>query len=141
MEMSVFEPANGVSVRDAVHRLLEDSFVRPQRGHSLTAFPVDVMETAEAVIVKASVPGVSKESLQVSYEKEFLTIKAELAQENAPEKGRFLLKERSFGTMSRTFRLPFAVDVDQAGAQYKDGVLTLTLPKQESVKPRIIQIQ
>lgn len=140
MEMSVFEPANGLSVRDAVHRLLEDSFVRPQRG-SASGFPVDVIETAEAVIVKASIPGVSKENLQVSYEKEFLTIKAELAQENAPDKARFLLKERSFGTMSRTFRLPFAADVEQAGAEYKDGVLTLTLPKQESVKPRIIQIQ
>lgn len=140
MEMSVFEPANGLSVRDAVHRLLEDSFVRPQRGVA-AGFPVDVIETAEAVIVKASIPGVSKENLQVSYEKEFLTIKAELPQENAPDKARFLLKERSFGTMSRTFRLPFAADVEQAGAEYKDGVLTLTLPKQESVKPRIIQIQ
>lgn len=138
MQMSVFEPANGLSLRDAVNRLIEDSFARTDRGAYL---PVDVMETSEAIIVKANVPGVRKENLHISYEKEFLTLKAELPQEAPPEKGRFLLKERSNGQMSRTFRLPFAVNVDQAGAEYQDGVLTLTLPKQESVKPRVIQIQ
>ncbi len=138
MQLSVFEPNNGLSLRDAFNRLLEDSFVRPERFPTMS---VDVMETQETIVVKASVPGASKDSIQVSYEKDLLTIKAEIPAEQAPEQGRMLLRERAHGSFSRTFRLPFPVDADAAQAEYKDGVLTLTLPKQESHKPRFINVQ
>jgi len=138
MQLSVFEPSNGLSLRDAFNRLLEDSFVRPERFPTMS---VDVMETQETIVVKASVPGAAKDSIQVSYEKDVLTIKAEIPAEQAPEQGRMLLRERPHGSFGRTFRLPFPVDPDAAQAEYKDGVLTLTLPKQESHKPRFINVQ
>lgn len=137
MQLSVFEPSNGLSLREAVNRLFEDSFVRGERSSHM---PVDVLETQEAVIVKAVIPGSSKDQLQVNYEKELLTIRAEVPADNPPEGGRILLRERSHGTLSRSFRLPFAINADAASAEYQDGVLTLTLPKQESVKPRSIHI-
>jgi HSP20 family protein len=139
MQLSVFDPSTNLSLREAVNRLMEDSFVRSERGGP--SMPVDVIETAEAILVKALVPGAKKENLQVSYEKEILTIKADVSLMAPPENAKVLLKECTQGTVSRTFRLPFSINADQASADYHDGVLTLTLPKQESVKPRSIQIQ
>ncbi|MBT9585807.1 Hsp20/alpha crystallin family protein [bacterium] len=138
MQLSVFDPGTSLSLREAVNRLMEDRFVRTERGGP--AMPVDVIETNEAVVVKAFIPGSKKENLQVQYEKEILTIKAEIHLEALPDSARFLLKERTQGKVSRTFRLPFSINPEQASAEYQDGVLTLTLPKQESVKPRSIQV-
>ena len=138
MQLSVFDPSTSLSLREAVNRLMEDSFVRSERGGP--AMPVDVIETQEAVVVKAFIPGSKKENLQIQYENEVLTIKAEIHLEAPPENARLLLKERTQGTVSRTFRLPFSINPEQASAEYLDGVLTLTLPKQESVKPRSIQV-
>jgi len=137
--MRLIEPNTGLSLREAVSRLVDDNFVRPDRG--FPSLPVDVLETPESIVLKASVPGTSKEQLQIHYEKDVLTLKAEIPGEDAPEQGKFLLKERGQGSVSRTFRLPFPVDAEAARAEYQDGVLTLTLPKLESAKPRQIAIQ
>ena len=137
--MRLIEPNTGVALREAVSRLMDDNFVRADRG--LPAMPVDVLETPEAIVVKAQVPGTSKDRLEVNYEKDVLTLKADIPAEQAPEDGRFLLRERSGGVISRTFRLPFPADAEQAQAQYENGLLTLTLPKLESAKPRQIVIQ
>jgi len=137
MNLSVFEPST-LSLREAVNRLMEDSFVRPERT-SLT-MPVDIFDTQEALVVYAFIPGAHKENLQIHYEKDILTLKAEVQLPNPPENGKVLLKERAQGTVSRTFRLPYAINTDMASAEFQDGVLTLTLPKQESVKPRTIKV-
>jgi HSP20 family protein len=141
MQLSVFEPNNCLSLREAVGRLLEDGLVRPtspDRNHH--AMAVDVVETPEALLVVAQIPGSTKEKLEISYEKDVLTIKAELQNLDVPENGKVLLKERGRGILSRTFRLPFAIDSEKASAEYSDGVLHLTLPKQEQTKPRHISI-
>ena len=137
--MRLIEPNTGVALREAVSRLMDDNFVRPDRG--LPAMPVDVIETPEALVVKAQVPGTGKESLEIHYEKDVLTLKADISAEEKPENGKFLLQERSSGTISRTFRLPYPVDAEQARAEVQNGVLILTLPKLESAKPRQIVIQ
>ena len=137
--MRLIEPNTGASLRDAVSRMMDENFVRPDRG--LPSLPVDVIETADAIVVKAQVPGSSKEQIEIHYEKDILTFKAEILAEVAPENGKFLLKERGHGTISRTFRLPFSVDAEKAQAEYQDGVLSLTLPKLESAKPRQISIR
>lgn len=137
--MRLIEPNTGASLREAVSRLMDENFVRPDRA--LPSLPVDVMETADAIVIRAQVPGSSKEQIEIHYEKDILTLKAEIPAEVAPENGKFLLKERAHGTISRTFRLPFAVDADKAQAQVHDGVLSLTLPKLESAKPRQITIR
>ena len=137
--MRLLEPNTGIALREAVSRLMDGSVVNPERG--LPAMPVDVLETNEALVLKAQIPGTNKEQLEIHYEKDVLTVKAEIPAEEKPENGRFLLRERSAGTVSRTFRLPFPVDADQAQAEYQNGLLVLTLPKLESAKPRQIAIQ
>ena len=137
MQLSVFEPHRGLSLREAVHRFFDEGVVAGER----TSFmPVDVIETQEAIVVTATLPGVSKEDIQVNYEKEILTIKAEVKPVGPPENARVLLRERVQGSYNRTFRLPFAVDSEAAHAEYKDGLLTLTLPKLESARPRQISV-
>lgn len=136
--MRLIEPNTGLSLREAVSRLMDDNLVRHDRG--LPGMPVDVLETPESIVLKAQIPGSSKEQIDIHYEKDILTVKAALPAEMAPENGKFLLKERGHGEISRTFRLPFAVDADKAQAEYRDGVLTLTFPKLESAKPRQITI-
>ena len=137
MQLSVFEPTNGRNLRHAFNRLLEDSFVHPERFPTMS---VDVIETPETLVLKASLPGVAKENIQISYEKEVLTLKAEVAAEPVAENSRVLLRERSHGAFSRTFRMPFAINPEAAHAESKDGILTLTLPKAEAHKPRLINV-
>lgn len=139
MSISVFEntPA-GLSLREAVNRLFEDGAVRPER--SPLAMPIDVTETSEAFVVHAVLPGVKKDEIKIHYEKDILSIEAEVVAEKQSEGTRLLYRERRFGSVSRTFRLPTPIDAEQANAQFQDGVLTLTLPKLESVKPRQIRI-
>lgn len=141
MQLSVFEPSRNLSLREAVGRLLEDSNLRPPApDRGIQTMPVDVVETPEALIVVAQVSGSTKEKLEISYEKDVLTIKAEVPNLDVPEGGKLLLKERGHGILSRTFRLPYAIDSEKAVAEYKDGVLRLTLPKQEQTKPRQISV-
>lgn len=137
--MRLIEPNTGIALREAVSRLMDDNLVRPDRG--LPAMPVDVLETPEALVIKAQIPGTSKEQLEIHYEKDVLTLKAEIPAETPHEDRKFLLKERSGGTVSRTFRLPYPVDAENARAEYQNGLLVLTLPKLESAKPRQIAIQ
>ncbi|MBX3170676.1 MAG: Hsp20/alpha crystallin family protein [Candidatus Eremiobacteraeota bacterium] len=128
--MRLLEPTLGIALREAVSR-------------SDGGFPsmlVDVLESHDELVVKANVPGTTKEQLEIHYEKDILTLKAEIPAENAPEQGKFLLRERTNGSVSRTFRLPFAIDAERAVAEYQNGVLILTLPKLESAKPRQIEI-
>lgn len=143
MPISVFEPIHqGLSLREAMNRLLEDSFVKNGVNPSSSGqMPIDVVETQNAYIVYAALPGASKDAVQIHYEKDLLTIKAELQAPPLPEQGRSLHKERFFGSLSRTFRLPMAVDAEQASAEFEQGVLILTLPKLESVRPRQIPIR
>lgn len=135
--MRLIEPTPGLGLREAVSRLVDDNFVRPER---LPSIPVDVLEVADSLVVIATVPGTSKERLQIHYEQNILTLKADFEEEQLPENGKFLLRERSLTSASRTFRLPYPIDAEKAQAEFQDGVLTLTLPKLESAKPRQIVI-
>ena len=135
--MRLIEPTPGLGLREAVSRLVDDNFVRPER---LPSIPVDVLEVADSLVVIATVPGTSKERLQIHYEQNILTLKADFEEEQLPENGKFLLRERSLTSASRTFRLPYPIDAEKAQAEFQDGVLTLPLPKLESAKPRQIVI-
>jgi len=142
MAMMRFDPfANMLSLRDAMSQLLQDSFVMPSglTAQSTTIMPVDVYETDDAFVVKAFMPGFTADDLQVSVEQRTVTIQGE-PRADTPEGWRPVLKERSFGALTRTFTLPVPVQADKVQAQLVNGVLSLTLPKAESVKPRKIQI-
>lgn len=102
---------------------------------------LDVIETDEALVFTAAVPGADKESFDISYHDDVLTLKARLGAEEEIEGARYHLAERYHGEISRSLRLPFPVDVDRAQAKYDQGVLRLTLPKSESLKPKVIKVQ
>jgi HSP20 family protein len=134
-----------VSLRDAVNRLFEDSFIRPAAWPlpfegSAWSMPVDVIETKENVIVKAAVPGVKPDEIEVSITGDTLTIKGETKAEEKFEEGSYLRKERRFGAFQRTLTLPANIVSDKAKAEFENGVLTLTLPKTEEMKPKAIKV-
>ena len=102
---------------------------------------VDVSENENEYLIKADIPGVRKEDLNVSVQDGILTINAESRYEDEEKKeGRVIRQERRYGKYSRSMRLGKDVDTSNVKAEYKDGVLELTLPKHEEVKPRKIAI-
>lgn len=105
------------------------------------AYPVDIRETDEAIVVEAELPGFKKDEIEVSMEQGVLSINAQrkAAEEHKGEQEH--LTERRFTRVSRSFRLPLPVDESQVNAQLDGGVLTLTLPKREEVKPRRIEVK
>lgn len=102
--------------------------------------PLDVIEKDDEYLVKASLPGIKPEDLDITYQSNTLSIQGETTEEEKHEDARYHLQERRFGRFSRSVTLP-DVDADKIEAEYHDGVLTLHLPKSEEVKPKRIQIQ
>lgn len=104
------------------------------------AIALDVVETPEAYIVKAELPGIAKDKIEVNVEDRDVTIGAEFLDE-VEASGKTLWKERTFSKASRSIRLPEAVDANAAQAKHVDGVLQLTLPKIAKVNAKQITIQ
>jgi HSP20 family protein len=134
-----------VSLRDAMDRLFEESFVRP-RGRlasyeGVGTLALDVFESEDDVTVRASIPGVKPEDIDLSVTGEVLTIKGETQEEKEEETGNYHLRERRYGAFQRAVNLPTLVNADKAQATFENGVLTLTLPKVEAVKPKSITIK
>ncbi len=132
-----------VSLREAMNALLQDSFVRPggspaQAGHA--PLPLDVCETENSFVVKAALPGVKPDDVQITVHGDTLTIRAESKAEEVKKGEHWHLRERKFGAFQRSVALATAVDSDKSQASFDNGVLTLTLPKAESAKPRQIKV-
>lgn len=135
-----------MSYRNAMDRLVDSDFfntmsIRTQpRNWGLA---LDVMENDEAYVVKASLPGFDPEDVDITFENEMLTIKAEVKeeQEEKDEERRYYMRERRYGRFSRSISLPSTIDVDAIEANFEAGVLTLSLPKAEEAKPKRIPVQ
>lgn len=144
MAIELWDPfRETISFRDAMNSLLQESFVRPasflaQGG--VTALPLDVAETEEGFVVRASVPGVRPEDVQISVRGNTLTIRGESEAEEEKQGETWHLRERRHGSFGRSVTLGTPVDSDKAQARYEHGILTLTLPKAEEAKPRQIKI-
>ncbi|MDH7486995.1 MAG: Hsp20/alpha crystallin family protein [Anaerolineae bacterium] len=134
-----------VSLREAMDRLFEESFVQPWGrwfGAAEEGFlPVDVYETKDAVVVEASVPGVKPEDVDVSITGDTLTIKGETKSEKKVERENYIRQERRYGSFCRAVTLPEGLDRDKAEANFENGVLTITFPKSEEVKPKSIKVK
>ena len=106
--------------------------------------PLDVVQSGDSLVVTASVPGVPKDEIDVSVDGNVLTIKAEstssAGRSSAEDSDGFLLRERRTGSYYRALRLPETVDYENAESIFKDGVLTITIPKLESKKARKLEI-
>ena len=144
-----FEPfRDTLSLRDAMNRLFEESFLRPgvfESENTAVLAPVDVYETKDNIVLKAAVPGLKPEDLDISITGDVLTIKGEYKSEDQPEgqaeQGRnYLRRERRYGSFTRQMTLPTAVDTNNVTATFENGVLTLEMPKKEAVKPKSVKI-
>ena len=105
------------------------------------AIPLDVVEQEDELLVRASIPGVKVEDIDVSIENQVLTIKAETKTDESHKEGGYLVRERRSGSFHRSLGLPETVDADQAKTSYADGVLTVNLPKAESKKAKHLKIE
>ena len=129
-------------LRATMDRLLSETRNLPLMNTEETIWmlPLDVSETEDAYIVKASIPGVNPDDIDITLTDNVLTIKAEIKEEKEVEEAKYHLRERRFGLFSRSITLPTAVDADKVEAVYEDGVLTLTIHKAEEVKPHKIEV-
>ena len=134
---------DAVSLRDAMNALFQDSFVRPGQAAgqgALAALPLDVCETEHEFVVKAALPGIKPDDVQITVHGDTLTIRGESKAEEEKKGEHWHLRERRYGTFQRSLTLATPVNSDKAHADFDLGVLTLTLPKAESAKPRQIKV-
>jgi HSP20 family protein len=133
-----------VSLRQAMDRLFEDSFVRPRAvGFGMDAgatLPLDITNTPDALVVDAAMPGIRPEDVEITVEDGTLSIRAESRSEREVTEGEILISEIRHGAVSRTVALPSGLEPDKATATFEHGVLRLRIPRAEAVKPRQIRI-
>ena len=125
--------------------MMEDMFERP---FALTRFlerglivPVDMYETDSEIRVRASLPGVKPEDVDINIVGNLLTIRGEAKAEERVERENYIMQERRFGSFLRSLTLPTAVSPEKAQARFVDGVLRLSLPKSEEAKPKRFKVQ
>jgi HSP20 family protein len=138
-----WEPFEGLStLRREMDRLFENFFDGgSQRFWERAGEPaVEVSDTKDTVVVKAQVPGMSKDNLQVNITEDTLTLKGELKEEEKKEEKNYHRQEFRYGAFTRTISLPSAVQGDKATAQLKDGVLEISIPKSEQAKVKQIPV-
>ncbi|MEX0885065.1 MAG: Hsp20/alpha crystallin family protein [Phycisphaeraceae bacterium] len=130
---------------ELLQREMDRAFDRAWGGRELqattAAYPVDISEDDNNIIVEAELPGFKKDEINVTMEQGVLSIAAQREAGNGQDKGERHLTERQFTRVARSFRLPVAVDEANVQCKLDDGVLTVTLPKREEVKPRKIEVK
>lgn len=131
-----------ITMRQAVDRMLDDAFARgaETRGTGAWLLPMDAYTTEDAIIIRADVPGIQPDELDITLEGETLTIRGEIKRDTDQSR-KYVLLERPTGKFERTLNINTPISHDGVEAAFKDGVLTLTLPKAEAVKPRQIAVK
>ena len=131
------------SMRDVMDRLMDDGFHRPFGGMwDVESVPtMDLYQTVDAVVVKMGLPGVKPEDIQISVANGVLTIRGEVKEEKEEKEKTYHLRERRYGSFSRSISLPSNVSADKSDAEFENGVLTLTLPKAEEAKAKTIIVK
>jgi len=133
-----------MTLREAMDRLFDDAFTRPfsvRDGWTMASPAIDMYQTDNEVVVKASIPGLKAEDVQINVSGDVLTLKGEVKQEEERQDKAWHIREHRFGSFERSIGLPTDVKSDKADAMFENGILTITLPKADEVKPRTINIK
>ncbi len=132
-----------VSLREAMDRLFEDSFIRPSRliPFEGTMPAIDMYETDKEVVVEAALPGVKADEVDIHVTDEGLTIKGERKQEKEIKRENYYYQEQRYGAFSRFIALPAGVQADKAEATIDDGILTVTIPKSPGAARKTIKVK
>jgi len=132
---------SNAGLESQVNRMFTELFGRSQESNLTTWAPaVDIFENEQELTVKADLPDVKPEELDIRVENNILTIRGERKFEKKVDEKNYLRVERSYGSFARSFSLANTVNSEAIKADYKDGVLTLTIPKREEAKPKQIKV-
>lgn len=131
-----------MAIRNTMDRMFDNALTGSSSNWQAMNWDLalDVSENQDEFIVKASLPGIDPEDLEITFTNNTLTIRGETREEKEEEGERYHLRERRYGTFSRSITLPAGIEGDKIDARYKDGVLKLHLPKGEEVKPKKISV-
>jgi HSP20 family protein len=137
-----WESFHGISPDSQLNRLFTDFFGRARQEQNLTTWApaVDIYEGENELVVKADLPDVKPEDLDIRVENNILTIRGERKFEKKADDKNYLRVERAYGSFARSFSLANTVSTEAIKADYKDGVLTLSIPKREEAKPKQIKV-
>jgi len=146
MTITRFDPFRQVyRLQDRMNRIFEDALGRSVDDTDLfvgTWTPaVDILETENELVLRAELPGMNSEDVDIRIENNTLTLRGERKFESKVDKVNFHRRERVYGEFSRSFTLPSTVEQEKVSAEFKDGILQLTLPKKEETKPKQITIK
>ena len=135
-----------MTLREAMDRLFDDAFTRPfslsREGGSTWSSPaIDMYQTDDEVVVKAALPGLKPDEVQINVTGDILTIKGEVKHEEEKKDKSWHIREQRWGSFERSLRLPTGVISDRAKADFDNGILTITLPKSEEVRPKTITVK
>jgi HSP20 family protein len=135
-----------MSMRDAMDRIFEDRWVSPGNwlpwsSAGTNYLPLDIYESADDIVVRAVVPGVSADGIDIQFQGGVLTLRAKSEEQEIPEGSTWLVHEVTPGEFIRQVTLPRAVEADAAKTTFENGVLTLTLPKTADAKPKQIKVE
>src|ERR1700704_3420821 len=135
-------PRGLTTLQDQINRLFGDSLDRTGEEGSLTAWApaVDIYDTEHELVVKADLPDIDPQDLDIRVVNNILTIRGERKFEKKVNQDNYLRVERAYGTFSRSFTLANTVNADAIKAEYQNGVLTLTIPRREEAKPKQIKV-
>lgn len=140
-----WQPVNDlVSLRDAMDRLFEDSWVSARAWNMPANWSeptLDVYETPDQVVVKAAIPGFKPEDVEITLTGNMLSLTGRLQEESETKDKNYLRRETRSGSFSRTIELPAGLQTDKAEANFEHGMLTVKLPKAEEVKPKTIKVK
>jgi len=138
-----WDPFRNLStLQDQVNRLFDTSFKGNADNSALTTWApaVDIYETENELVIKADLPDVAEKDIDVRVENNMLTVRGERKFEESVKEDNYLRVERAYGSFSRSFSLPTTVDTEAIKASYKNGVLTVELPKRAESKPKQVKI-
>jgi HSP20 family protein len=144
-QLSRWEPFRDmVTLREAMNRLFEESLVRPWEGlraPAPAALTVDIYEKDNQLVVKAAVPGVGPDGLDITVTGDVLNIKGEVTEKDEVAEEHYHRREFRYGSFCRSVRLPVEVDVNKVDATFKDGILTMVFPKPQEKRPKSITVK
>jgi HSP20 family protein len=144
MAVTRWDPFRDLGIlQDRMNRLFEDAGrFRGEEPSATTSWSpaVDIYETANEIMVKAELPGVDRNDITLNLENNVLTLRGERKFEKETRQENYHRIERSYGGFSRAFSIPAIVEEEKIRAEYKDGILTIALPKKEQIKPKQIKI-
>jgi len=135
-----------MTLRDAMDRLFDDAFTRPfsvsrEGGSNWSSPAIDMYQTGDEVVLKAALPGIKPDEVQINVTGDVLTIRGETKQEEEKQDKSWQIREHRWGAFERSVRLPTGVIADKAKAEFDNGILTISLPKSEEVKPKMISVR